>query len=167
MIALIEGEKFMHIANLFEIETKSTNNLIIDSSLSEYKILARKHVQLHIAISDLANETKCYQYWIDDKKTLNDDAILDKYIYCLKQIISLGLYNSYNDVESIDIEPSEYCLSDQFLNLYIDVNDLVISTSKDHFITLAEDFLSLGISLGFTEKLITSRFSNFKQQIAL
>lgn len=157
----------MHIANLFEIESKSTNNLIIDSSLSEYKILARKHVQLHIAISDLANETKCYQYWIDDKKTLNDDAILDKYIYCLKQIISLGIYNSYNDVKSIDIEPSEYCLSDQFLNLYIDVNDLVISPSKDHFITLAEDFLSLGISLGFTEKLITSRFSNFKQQIAL
>ena len=146
----------MHIANLFEIESKSTNNLIIDSSLSEYKILARKHVQLHIAISDLANETKCYQYWIDDKKTLNDDAILDKYIYCLKQIISLGIYNSYNDIESVDIEPSEYCL-----------NDLVISPSKDHFITLAEDFLSLGISLGFTEKLITSRFSSFKQQIAL
>ena len=68
----------MHIANLFEIESKFTNNLIIDSNLSEYKIIARKHVQLHIAVSDLASETKCYQYWINDKVTLNDEAILDK-----------------------------------------------------------------------------------------
>lgn len=157
----------MHIANLFEMESKSTNNLIIDSNLNEYKILARKHVQLHIALSDLANETKCYQYWIDEKTILNDDEILKKYIYCLKQIISLGLYNSYNDIDIIDIEPSEYCLSDQFLNLYIDINDLVISPSKDHFITLTEDFLSLGISLGFTEKLINDGFCNCKQHIAL
>ena len=167
MIALIEGEKFMHIANLFEIESKSTNNLIIDSNLSEYKIIARKHVQLHIAVSDLANETKCYQYWINDKVTLNDEAILDKYINCLKQILSLGIYNSYNDIESIDVEPSEYCLSDQFLNLYIDINDLVISPSKDHYITLTEDFLSLGISLGFTEKLINDRFTKIHEQVAL
>lgn len=157
----------MHIANLFEIESKFTNNLTIDNNLSEYKVLARKHVQLHIAISDLANETKCYQYWIDEKKTLNHDAILEKYIHCLKQIISLGNYNSYNDIESIDIEPSEYCLSDQFLTLYIDINDLVISPSKDHFITLTEDFLSLGISLGFTEKLITDGFCNSKEEVAL
>lgn len=167
MIALIEGEKFMHIANLFEIESKSNNNLIIDSSLSEYKILARKHVQLHIAVSDLANETKCYQYWINDKITLNDEAILDKYINCLRQIISLGIYNSYNDIESIDVEPSEYCLSDQFLNLYIDINDLVISPSKDHYTTLLEDLLSLGISLGLTEKLINDHFSKVQQQVAL
>lgn len=157
----------MHIANLFEIESKSNNNLIIDSSLSEYKILARKHVQLHIAVSDLANETKCYQYWINDKITLNDEAILDKYINCLRQIISLGIYNSYNDIESIDVEPSEYCLSDQFLNLYIDINDLVISPSKDHYTTLLEDLLSLGISLGLTEKLINDHFSKVQQQVAL
>lgn len=157
----------MHIANLFEIENKSNNNLIIDNSLSEYKILARKHVELHIALSDLASETKCYQYWIDDKKTLNDDAILNKYIYCLKQIISLGIYNSYDDIKDINVEPSEYCLSDQFLNLYIDINDLVISPSEDHFITLLEDFLSLGISLGFTEKLITDGFANCEKQKVL
>lgn len=157
----------MHIAKLFEIESKSDNKLFIDNSLSEYKIIARKHVQLHIALSDLASETKCYQYWIGKQKKLNDDAILDKYIYCLKHIISLGLYNSYNDIDEIEIEPSEYCLSDQFLNLYIDINDLVISPSKDHFITLIEDYLSLGISLGFTEELITDSFSNCKKQLAL
>lgn len=157
----------MQIANLFEIESELNNDLIIDNNLSEYKVLARKHVQLHVTLSDLANETKCYQYWIGEQNKLNDDAILDKYIYCLKHIISLGIYNSYDDIEEIEIEPSEYCLSDQFLNLYIDINDLVISPSKDHFITLMEDYLSLGISLGFTEEFITDNFYNCKKQLAL
>ncbi|WP_294354039.1 dUTP diphosphatase [uncultured Clostridium sp.] len=149
----------MNIANLFEIQNKISSNLKVDPTLSEYKILARKHVKLHISLSDLANETKCYTYLVNDNTTLDNNKIFEKYITCFKEIIALGLYNSYNDIEELDIELSEYCLSDQFLNLYIDINDLVISPSKDHFITLAEDYLSLGISLGFTEKMILDSFS--------
>lgn len=150
----------MKISHLYEIVKNENNKLVIDTSLSEYKILARKHLQLHIAMSDLANETKCYKYWFDDKEdVLEKEIILEKYISCFRQILSLGVYNNYSDIDDIDIELSEYCLSDQFLNLYIDINDLVISPSKDHFITLTEDFLSLGISLGFTEKMITKNFN--------
>jgi dimeric dUTPase (all-alpha-NTP-PPase superfamily) len=150
----------MHIANLFKIQENACNDLVIDTTLSEYKILARKHLQLHIAMSDLANETNCYKYWTNNHKVLDDNMIFNKYITCFRHLISLGLYNKYNDVEDIDIELSDYCLSDQFLNLYIDINDLMISPSKDHFITLTEDFLSLGISLGFTEKMLIDEFNN-------
>lgn len=149
----------MYIANLFKIQEKEYSDLVIDTTLSEYKILARKHLQLHIAMSDLANETNCYKYWLNDEKVLDNNTIFAKYIACFKHLISLGLYHKYNDIEEIDIELSDYCLSDQFLNLYIDINDLMISPSKDHFITLTEDFLSLGISLGFTEKIIIDEFS--------
>lgn len=149
----------MYIANLFKIQEKEYNDLVIDTTLSEYKILARKHLQLHIAMSDLANETNCYKYWLDDEKGLDNNTLFAKYIACFKHLISLGLYHKYNDIKEIAIELSDYCLSDQFLNLYIDINDLMISPSKDHFITLTEDFLSLGISLGFTEKIIIDEFS--------
>jgi dimeric dUTPase (all-alpha-NTP-PPase superfamily) len=149
----------MHIANLFKIQENECYTLVIDTTLSEYKILARKHLQLHIAMSDLANETNCYKYWLNDEKVLDNSIIFNKYIACFRQLISLGLYNKYNDIEEIDIELSDYCLSDQFLNLYIDINDLMISPSKDHFITLTEDFLSLGINLGFTEKMIIDELS--------
>ncbi|MBD7912590.1 MULTISPECIES: dUTP diphosphatase [Clostridium] len=150
----------MHIANLFKIQENKCNDLVVDNTLSEYKITARKHLELHIAMSDLANETQCYRYWIGNEKVLDDNMIFHKYITCFKHLISLGLYNKYGDMDEIDIELSDYCLSDQFLNLYIDINDLMISPSKDHFVTLTEDFLSLGISLGFTEKMIIDEFNN-------
>lgn len=148
----------MHIANLFSTQKELINTIVIDKTLSEYKVFARKHLQLHIKMSDLANETKCSTYWIDNQHTFNSNSTLEKYITCLRDIISLALDNNYDDITNINLAPSEYCLSDQFLNLYIDINDLVMSPSKDHFITILEDYLSLGLSLGFNEEVIENEF---------
>lgn len=150
----------MDITNFFKVQKNITNNRIIDESLSEYKVFARKHLQLHIKMSDLANETKCSTYWINDTTTFNKKSTFNKYITCLREIISLALDNDYENLSEIEVIPSEYCLSDQFLNLYIDINDLVMSSSLDHFVTILEDFLSLGLSLGFTEKDIEHEFCN-------
>ena len=45
-----------------------------------------------------------------------------------------------------------------FLNLFIDINDLIISPSTDHFNTLLEDVLSLGVTLGYDEEQISKAF---------
>lgn len=150
----------MDISNLFRIQENNDNKLTIDPTLSEYKLFARKHLQIHIELSSLANSTKCYKYWVDDNKTSDNDLILKNYIACLKQILSLGIKNGYNDISDVPIIPSDECLSEQFLSLYIDVNDLIISPSKDHFLTLLEDFLSLGCSLNLTEQIIEDNFDN-------
>lgn len=150
----------MNIVNFFPEQKRINSHIKIDTTLSDYKLFARKHLQLHVRLSDLANETSCYKYWIDGEKILDSNTIFEKYILCFKQIITLGLDKKYDDVDEITITPSEYCLSDQFINLYIDVNDLIISPSKDHYITILEDFLSLGVSLGYTEQQIIDGFYN-------
>ena len=99
---------------------------------------------------------------IDDDEYSDNDLILKNYIACLKQILSLGIKNGYNDINEISIVPSDECLSEQFLSLYIDVNDLIISPSRDHFLTLLEDFLSLSISLNLTEQSIENNFDSVK-----
>ena len=159
----------MQISDLFKIQKEINNKLIIDPSLSDYKLFARKHLQLEIKMSDLANETQCYKYWLNDDSILDKQLIFKKYVACFKQILSLGLDNNYDSIiEDVVFQPSEYCLSDQFLNLYIDINDLIISPSEDHFITLTEDFLSLGISLGFSEQMILDGFYDYNNiKIAL
>lgn len=149
----------MQIEDLFKIQKEANNKVKIDTNLSTYKLLARKHLELQVKMSELASETKCYQYWIDDNFNLNKEEIFNKYISCFKQVLSLGIDKEYDNVKCITIQPSEYCLSDQFLNLYIDINDLLISSSEDHFITLLEDFLSLSISLGFSEQDIIDGFN--------
>lgn len=155
----------MKISKFFKVQQELTNEPIIDATLSDYKLLARKHVQLHIKMSDLANETKCSTYLINDESTMNKKLTFRKYISCLRQIISLALDDDKNDIDEIKFELSEYCLSDQFLALYIDINDLIISPSKDHYITLLEDFLSLGISLNYSEQMITDGFLELNRNI--
>lgn len=150
----------MEISTLFKIQETYNNSLSLDPSLDNYKLGVRKHLELQIKIGELANITNCYKYWIGSQDAINKDLLFSKYISCLKQILSLGVDRHYDDIEKVTMQPSEYCLSDQFLNLYIDINDLIISPSKDHFITLTEDFLSLGLSLGYCSHTIVDGFCN-------
>ena len=150
----------MFISNLFKIQKELDEKLCINPDLDEYKIKARKNLELHIKVSDLANETNCYAYTKNTDIIDNYDIILSKYVDCLKQVLSVGITNGYDNVREISIQPNEYCLSDQFLNLYIDINDLIISRSEDHFKTLFEDFLSIGYTLGFSEQQILDSFKS-------
>ncbi|WP_066889247.1 dUTP diphosphatase [Clostridium nigeriense] len=148
----------MEINSFFEKQRERNTQLNIDNTLSEYKIWARKHLELHTKISHLADETKCYKYWIGEDEELNKSVLFEKYLDCFSNIITIGIDRKYDSVEEIPIKPNDYCLSDQFLNLFIDLNDLIISPSEDHYITLVEDFISLGITLGYSETQIKESF---------
>lgn len=148
----------MEIKSFFEAQMQRNKQLIIDIKLSEYKVWARKHLELHTKISHLADETKCYKYWIGEELEINKETLFKKYLDCFTTIISIGIDKKYNSIEEISVKPNDYCLSDQFLNLFIDLNDLIISTSEDHYLTLVEDFISLGITLGYSETQIKESF---------
>lgn len=148
----------MNILCLVESEKEKRNQILINNELSQYKLFARKHLELQIKLSSLAQETNCYKYWVDNNSDLNKEIIFDKFIDFLSHVISLGLDKNYIDDYEITLRPNDYCLSDQFLNLYIDINDLIISPSSDHFFTLLEDILSLGITLGYCEEKIKNAF---------
>lgn len=148
----------MNILSLAESQKGKYTNKIIDNSLSDYKLAARKHLELQVKLSSLAQETSCYKYWIDNKSELNMAVIFEKYIDFLAHVINLGVEKKYLDSYELNLRPNDYCLSDQFLNLYIDINDLIISPSADHYTTLLEDVLSLGITLGYNEEQINEAF---------
>lgn len=148
----------MEVIAFFEAQKEKNKNIIIDNTLSEYKIWARKHLELHTKLSYLADETQCYKYWLSEDIPVNKSILFEKYLDCFSHIINLGIYRHYDSIQEIIIKPNDYCLSDQFLNLFIDLNDLIISPSEDHYITLIEDFISLGITLGYSESKITEAF---------
>ncbi|VYU65777.1 dUTPase [Clostridium tertium] len=150
----------MNIKAFFEAQRERNSKIIIDESLSEYKISARKHLELHTKLSHLAANTKCYKYWIDEDINFDKDSTFLRYIDCFSNIISIGIDKGYDNVIEVPIKPNDYCLSDQFLNLFIDLNDLIISPSEDHYITLLEDFISLGITLGYSDSKISNGFIN-------
>lgn len=148
----------MNILSIIESQKKKASSLVIDNSLSNYKISARKHLELQVKLSMLAEETKCYKYWIDNNSNIDTEIIFAKFLDFLSHIISFGIDKNYINSYDIIVKSTEYCLSDQFLNLYIDINDLIISPSEDHFLTLLEDTLILGVSLGYSEEEIIGSF---------
>ena len=148
----------MEIIAFFESQREKNKQIIIDSALSEYKIWARKHLELHTKLSSLADETKCYKYWIDNDNPINKSVLFEKYLDCFAHIINIGIDRHYDHIKEVVIKPNDYCLSDQFLNLFIDLNDLIISPSDDHYMTLIEDFISLAITLGYSESKLKESF---------
>lgn len=148
----------MNIVSIFEVQKENNKQITIDKCLNQYKLSARKHLELYIKLSSLADKTKCYEYWSDNKSQIEKDIVFNNYLEALGQILTLGLDCNYTDIEEVSVFPNDYCLSDQFLNLYIDINDLIISSSKDHYVTLLEDFISLGITLGYSENSIIESF---------
>lgn len=157
----------MNIHILLNQEKELIKNIAIDDTLNDYTLFARKHLQLHIKMSDLANETKCYKYWVGEIDSVNLENVFQKYISCFHQILFLGLDGDFEDLETVTAQSTDSCLSDQFLNLYIDINDSIMSSSEDHFATLVEDYLTLGSCLGFSEEQIIEGLCECNEEIAL
>ncbi|SHE86771.1 dUTP diphosphatase [Clostridium fallax] len=153
----------MNLSKFFHQQEEYNKQFLLDKNLNPYKIKARKNLEIQIKIGDLANSTKCFNYCINKDDSISITTIKEKYIDCFCSIISLGLDSNFSSMCNLLIKPNDYCLSDQFLNLYIDVNDLIISPSLDHYKTLLEDYISLGITLGFSIQSIEEQF--FKKTI--
>ena len=148
----------MNIQPLFKEQKNYNDTLSINEELDLHKLQVRKNLEFQITLGNLASETLCFNYLTPNIKPVNLTAIFNKYIICISQTLTLGIDNKYTDLIGVSMSPNDYCLSDQFLNLYIDINDLIVSPSMDHYLTLFEDLLSLGLTLGFSEFQIQSQF---------
>jgi dimeric dUTPase (all-alpha-NTP-PPase superfamily) len=146
----------MKFEKLFSLQKELDIKILNTKNLQGKSLLQKKLLALQVEIGELANETRCFKYW-SDKKPSAKEAILEEYVDCLHFILSIGLEKDYTEI-SVDSKHLESPLTDQFLNLFIDINDFLICSSKDHYITLFEDFLSLGLSLNFTIKEIEDAY---------
>ena len=148
----------MNIQPLFKVQKKYNDSLPINDELTSHKLQVRKNLEFEITLGALANETNCYNYFKKKTAPINLISIFNKYINCLSLALTLGIDHKYTDLIAVSMNPNDYCLSDQFLNLYIDINDLIASPSMDHYLTLFQDLLSLGLTLGFSESQIQNQF---------
>lgn len=146
----------MNLMKLFELQENLDQRIGKGISIDKTSLISKKTLALQVKMAQLANETRCFNFWSNDR-TINKDLILKSYINSLCFMLTLGIEKGFTDI-SIKIKPNEYDITSQFLNLYIDINDFVISSSKDHYITLFEDFISLGNKLGFSLKEIENAY---------
>ncbi|MBU5592332.1 dUTP diphosphatase [Clostridium sp. MSJ-4] len=138
----------MNLEQLFKLQNELNEKILACKHLDEGTLHSKKLLALLVELGELANETKSFKYWSIAKPS-EKNIVLEEYVDCLHFILTLGLDKHYTHI-SPNIKPNDYSITEQFLNLYVDINDLMVTSSIDHYTTLFEDFLSLGLSLGFS-----------------
>lgn len=146
----------MKFSTLFKLQEDLDKHIRHQRGLDDKSLISKKILALQVELAELANETRCFKFW-SDKGPSNKDVILEEYVDCLHFILTLGLEKGFTDV-NIEAKEVEYDITAQFLNLYVDINDFIVSSAKDHYITLFEDFLSLGKSLDFSATEIENAY---------
>jgi len=146
----------MNLDELFKLQMELDKKIVEQHALQNKSLVSEKILALQVEIGELANETRCFKYW-STKKPSEKSVILEEYVDCIHFLLSIGLEYKFTDI-SVDAVVSDSKLTDQFINIYIDLNDFIICSSKDHYSTLFEDFLSLGSSIGFSEEDIMEHY---------
>lgn len=146
----------MDFSNLFKLQGNLDERIRKQHNLDDESLLSKKILALQVELAELANETRCFKFW-SDKKPSDKYTILEEYVDCLHFILTIGLEKNFSDV-IVDSKETQYDITSQFLNLYVDINDFLVCSSKDHYLTLFEDFLSLGKSLDFSSEDIEEAY---------
>lgn len=146
----------MDVDNLILFQRERDKGILKAQHLEGQSLLTKKILAFQVSIGQLAAETNCYNFWNESKKS-DQDLILKKYIKSLRVLVSIGIEKDFSEL-AIEDKELDLEITDQFINLYIDTNDLIVCSSKDNYITLLEDFLCLGKSLGLDDNIIKNNY---------
>jgi len=149
----------MKFNQLFNLQQKISGIYPLNPRINKDLLLPKKILSLQASIGNLATKTNSIYYW-EDHPSFQKDSIVDCYNEALSTILSIGIDIECTDL-SLNIRPTNYPLTDQLLDIYIDISDFFICTSEDQYYTLLEDFLTLGNSLGFAYDELERNFNNF------
>ncbi|MFL0270058.1 dUTP diphosphatase [Candidatus Clostridium radicumherbarum] len=139
----------MNLQKLYDYQNKLDEEIQSKIDTQGKLLLYQKLLALQVKVGELANETKCFHYWTS-RKIQSRKRILEKYIEAIYLILSIGVEKGFTETD-FEVKEVEYELTENFLNLFVDMNDFMVCSSKDHYITIIEDLLSLSLFLGFTE----------------
>jgi len=146
----------MNLHKLFQMQDTLDHRIQSEHHLEGVPLLNKKILALQVELGELANETRCFKFWSTKKPSAND-VILEEYVDCLHFILSLGLEKSYDNI-TLNIQNINKELSQQFLNLYVNVADFITSSSIDNYLNIFNNFLGLGNSLGFSDEEIENAY---------
>lgn len=146
----------MDLKKLFVLQKDLDSTIYNQDILLDNSLLPKKVLALQVKLGQLADATNCSKFG-NFEINKNTDLILEKYVDCLCFLLSMGTNENLDSLQ-ISSLGTNYTITEQFLELYIDVNDFFTCNCPDNYLTLIEDFLNLGFSLGFTEESIFNTY---------
>lgn len=139
----------MNLEKLYEFQSMLDKGMQDRLDVQGRPLLTQKILALQVKLGELASETQCFKFWVSKKSPIRS-RILEQYIDCIYIIFSIGIEKGFVETE-FEVTEVEYELTDHFLNMFIDLNDFMVCSTKDNYITLIGALLSLSLMFGFTE----------------
>jgi dimeric dUTPase (all-alpha-NTP-PPase superfamily) len=146
----------MNLHGLFQMQNALDKRIELEHNLKGIPLLLKKILSLQVELGELANETRCFKFW-STKSPSSNDVILEEYVDCLHFILSIGIEKSFEDI-TLNTKYITCELSEQFLNLYVNISDFINSSSIDNYRDVFQNFLCLGKNLGFSEEDIENAY---------
>lgn len=146
----------MNLQKLFQMQNTLDKRIQAEHNLCGIPLLQKKILSLQVELGELANETRCFKFW-STKDPSSKDVILEEYVDCLHFILSIGLEKNFENI-MLNSKNITSELSEQFLNLYVNISDFIICSSIDNYFNIFQNFLCLGKSLGFSNEDIQNAY---------
>lgn len=111
-------------------------------------------VALLVEIGELANETRCFKYWLN-KGASEKDVVLDEYADCFLltlyfcNIVDIDLNEEFPEITNNDVVA-------QFKDLYVIISGLEYNLNREVIKLILSNLVNLGTLLGFTAEDITN-----------
>lgn len=134
----------------FEMQKHLDDSIYLKHNTSEQDTLNRRLLAFLVEVGELANETRCFKFW-SVKSSSSDQVILEEYIDGIHFLFSIGLTLKQEEniqLESLKLE-HDATLCSQFLKVYQSIIKLTEELSTDNYLELFNDYLELGVLLGF------------------
>lgn len=146
----------MNIEKMLKLQHDFSDKISTNCNVKVKNLLSKKILALLVHIGKLADATDCYKYWTNTDVSSKKN-IIDEYSDCLGFILNLGSEKGYYDTD-LEYKRVDISITDQFLNIYVDLNDFIVCSSNDNYKTIFNDFLSLGLTLNVPFEEIEETF---------
>lgn len=149
----------MNIEQLFSMQDELNTRIVKEHNLENASLSEQRRVAFLVELGELANETRCFKYW--SKRPASDKhVILEEYVDGLHFVLSIGLELGFTNIDL----PNEVEMQEKMDK--IEINKLFLSLyqwgsrslSHQEFHAFFNQFLGLGLKLGFTLEEIEAAY---------
>jgi dimeric dUTPase (all-alpha-NTP-PPase superfamily) len=141
----------LDLKKIFAMQSELNMRIIREHNLEGVSLSKERRLAFLVELGELANETRCFKYW-SNRPPSEKNIILEEYVDGLHFVLSIGLELSIAEVKlanevELQTKMDKLELNELFLSLYqIGAKRLSVEEFEKFF----EDFLCLGVKLGFT-----------------
>ncbi|HLS10355.1 dUTP diphosphatase [Lentibacillus sp.] len=146
----------MDWSSLYTMQKQLDAYIESQHDLSGRDVFQEKYLALLVELGELANETRCFKFW-SIKPRSDQSIILEEYVDGIHFLLSLGLEKGYrytaDRVNSVETDETG-----QFNRVYDVCTAFYRDPSEANYNQLFENYLQLGILLGFDEHAIKDAY---------